>query len=138
MTLTNVSMMEFPAVTVCNENPFRMSQIRKCDKRTGNLLQLQTIVSDKAIQFVREVSVFQSHVKIVHISQHEINLTSDDAAREFIEHRANMRPMPQPPQDECRLAGSADNRMKSSRRQRRAELDEAATATVAAESLPGF
>ena len=47
--------MEFPAVTVCNENPFRASKIRKCDKHTGQLEQLQSTVSDKTLEWIQTV-----------------------------------------------------------------------------------
>ena len=46
--------MEFPAITVCNENPFRASKIQ-CDKQTGQMEQLQTTVSDKTLNWIRTV-----------------------------------------------------------------------------------
>jgi hypothetical protein len=45
--------MEFPAVTVCNENALMTSQINMCSNGTDTkLITMQQLVSDSSLEFI--------------------------------------------------------------------------------------
>ena len=54
--MKNVPQMIFPAVTICNENAFKVSKIDRCDSELGQLSKIQTDLSDSSLDYVKEVS----------------------------------------------------------------------------------